>query len=158
VHGLNLFEATWVRGTDTTRVERRVAQFMVNRDAFTLDQDFVVSIDANPEGSDVHLENVLMAWHGDRALEFDGWMVRDLANHRYAFPDGVVLAPGQRLRIFTGGDPAQDVTAPAATEKVLHMGRRAAIWNNTGDLLELVDARGVIVWSEGYGDFFRGGA
>jgi len=140
-------------------VKRRTVQFVVNSSAFYPDQDFQLSIDANPEGRDVHQENVLIEWNGDTPLKLDGWMLRDLANHRYAFPDGVVLVSGQRLRIFSGGDPTQDSIAPSNAEKVLHMGRRAAIWNNTGDLLDLIDAKGVIVMSKGYGNYyFRQGA
>ncbi len=156
--GINIFEATWIRGTDSTRVERRIVQFIVNTSAFYPSQNLQISIDANPKGYDVHQENVLIEWNGDTTLRLDGWMLRDLANHRYAFPDDVILVAGQRLRIFTGGDPDQDSFTPSDAEKVLHMGRRAAIWNNTGDLLELFDANGVIVVSEGYGNFFEQGA
>ena len=62
-------------------------------------------------------------------------------------------------RVFEGDmATGHDSIDPATTEKVVHMGRRAAIWNNTGDLLELIDANGITVASKGYGDFLRGGA
>lgn len=128
---------------------------MVNTSAFYPDEDFQVSIDANPEGRDVDKESVLIEWVGDSPLQLDGWTLRDLAGHRYVMPQGVLLVSGQRLRVYTGGDPSEDSVAPAASEKVLHMGRRAAIWNNHGDLLELIDGSGVIAVSEGYGDYFR---
>lgn len=153
--GLNILEASWIRGADSTRVERTTVQFLVNTSAFYPDQDFQVSIDADPAGRDVDKESVLIEWLGDRPLQLDGWTLRDLAGHRYVMPQGVLLVSGQRLRVFTGGDPGQDSIAPAASEKILHMGRRAAIWNNHGDLLELIDGSGVIAMSEGYGDFFR---
>jgi len=153
--GLNIFETSWVRGTDSTRVERDTVQFIVKVSAFYPDQDFQVTIDADPPGRDVNKESVLIEWNGDSPLQLDGWILRDLAGHRYAIPDGVLMVSGQRLRVFTGGDPAQDSIAPGDNEKVLHMGRRAAIWNNTGDLLELIDVNGVIAVSEGYGDFLR---
>lgn len=152
--GLNIFEASWIRGADSTRVERRTVQFLVDISAFYPDRDFQITIDADPAGRDVDRESVLIEWNGARPLQLDGWTLRDRVGHRYLMPPGVLLVAGQRLRIFTGGDPAQDAVASAVAEKVLHMGRRAAIWNNEGDLLELIDGHGVIAVSKGYGDFF----
>lgn len=156
-NGFNILEASWIRGADSTQVERRTAQFMVDANAFYPDRDFQITFDADPPGRDLDKESVLIEWIGDRLLQLGGWTLRDLAGHRYAIPDGVQLASGQRLRVFTGGNPAQDSVEFSSGEKILHMGRRAAIWNNSGDLLELIDVNGVIAVSEGYGGFFRGG-
>lgn len=153
--GVNIFEASWIRGADSTSVERSAVQFRVRTGVFYPDHDVQVHVDANPPGSDVDSESVLIEWNGPRPLQLDGWTLRDLAGHRYEIPDGVLLVAGQRLRVFTGGNPAENSTAPATSEKVLHMGRRKAVWNNTGDLLELIDPSGVVAVSEAYGDYFR---
>lgn len=158
VDGLNILEASWIRGTDSSQVERTTVQFVVNGSVFYPGQDFHVTIASDPPGHAVDKESVLIEWNGGELLQLDGWTLRDLVGHRYVIPQGVLLVPGQRLRVFTGGDPGADSVAPAETEKVLHMGRRKAVWNNPGDLLELMDPNGVIVVSEGYGDFFRGEA
>lgn len=155
--GLNLFEVSWIRGAGSTQVERRTVQFMVDPAMFYPEQDIRITVDADPPGPDVDAESVLIEWFGSAPLELDGWMIRDQARHRYSIPPGVSLVSGQRLRVFTGRNPHEDDITPTAPEKTLHMGRRAAIWNNTGDLCELVHPNGVTAASKAYGNYLRGG-
>ncbi len=157
VNGLNLFEISWIRGSERTKVDRQVTGFLVDKSALAIGDEFVVSVDADPPGTDVNRENVLLEWNGDKPLDLTHWTIRDRVNHKYKFPSGLVLVAGQTLRIVTGGDPSNDSVDSTAQNKMLYMGRRAAIWNNTGDLLELLDDNGVVVWSHAYGDALAAG-
>lgn len=82
---------------------------------------------------------------GDVALDLTNWGIRDESTrHRYRFPAGFVLEPGELVRIGSGcdwHDNDEDVE--------LFWCASDPVWNNTGDTAFLVDATGRFVdqWS-----------
>ncbi len=93
-------------------------------------------IDADPAGTDLGREHVQLLNAGKSPIDLSGWSLHDAARrpHTYRFADDVQLLPGAPLRLWTGRgrDDRQN----------LHWGRRAAVWNNTGDVAVLRDAEG----------------
>jgi hypothetical protein len=156
VDGINFFEVSWIRGHSDAAVSRRAVAFPVRRDVFYEAGILRISVDANPVGADVDKESVVVEWHGNNTLDMGGWMLRDFANHRYAFPEDMTLSQGHRVRVFTGGDPTGDSYGRHIEMASLHMGRGVAIWNNEGDLAELLDGTGTVVAAKGYGRFLNG--
>jgi hypothetical protein len=89
------------------------------------------------EASNLREEWVEITNRGPITAGLAGWTLSDEANHVYTFPDHATLAPGASLRVRTGiGDD------DAAN---LHWGRRAAVWNNTGDTAYLRSPDGALV-------------
>jgi hypothetical protein len=71
-------------------------------------------------------------------LSLVGWRVLDAgAKHTYRVGE-FTLPPDAPVTLVTGGSAASD------TAEVLHWGRRAAVWNNAGDVVNVVDERGVL--------------
>jgi hypothetical protein len=95
-----------------------------------------LEIRANPAGPDVQAEHVLLHNQGDADVELGGWTLHDAARrpHVYRFATGRRLAAGTTLHLWSGRgkDDAGNV----------YWGRRAAVWNNTGDVAVLLDAEG----------------
>ena len=71
----------------------------------------------------------------------------DLRTHPYgyAFPRGAELAPGETMRVFTQGDPAEDT----ALEK--HWGMTKQILDNSGDVASLSTYTDVRIACTSYG-------
>ena len=67
--------------------------------------------------------------------------------HIYRFP-ALSLRPGQSAFVFTG--PGRNDLSVHG-DFVLFAGRRSAVWNNTGDVAYLRDARGRIIDSRSVG-------
>ncbi|WP_456452273.1 lamin tail domain-containing protein [Hydrogenimonas sp.] len=80
---------------------------------------------------------------GDTTLDIGGWTLSDAKEHLFLFPEGTVVEPGASVRIVTGEG------TPGASE--FYIGRRAAIWNNRGDTVLLIDDKGVLHSSFVYG-------
>jgi micrococcal nuclease len=116
--------------TDAESEVGRVSVVAVHADAEGDDHD-------NPNGEWVVLENT-----GDAELDLTGWTLGDAAGHTYRFPDGVTLAPGERVTLYTGGgtDSADD----------LYWGADGAVWNNDGDTVIVRDAEGDVVVEHEY--------
>jgi hypothetical protein len=95
-----------------------------------------LEIVADPAGTDLQSEHVLLRNQGDTALELGGWTLHDAARrpHVYAFVVARRLAAGASLRLWSGrgSDDADNV----------YWGRRRAVWNNTGDVAILRDPDG----------------
>jgi Lamin Tail Domain len=81
-----------------------------------------------PQGEYVLIEN-------DRFVTADltDWTLEDAAGHKYSFP-AFALVPGATVKVWTG--------IGTNDAENLFMGRRAAIWNNTGDVATLRDSAG----------------
>jgi len=92
-------------------------------------------------------EFVLLANEGGESIDLSGWILRDESStHRYVFADGVVVAPGEGLRIRTGcgNDAGRD----------LYWCADDAVWSNGGDTVILQTASGTVVDRWKYaGDF-----
>jgi micrococcal nuclease len=93
----------------------------------------------NPNGEWIELRNT-----SSGAVDLTGWVVRDESTrHRYAFADGVVIAAGASLRLFTG------TGTDSATER--YWGKQGeSVWNNNGDTVFVLDASGSTVASFPY--------
>ncbi len=86
---------------------------------------------ANLNGEWVEIENM-----GSQPVQLEGFTLSDTANNEFIFPE-VVLAPGERLRVYTGsGTPA-----PGA----IYWGSTSPIWNNDGDVAYLRAPDGSLV-------------
>jgi hypothetical protein len=90
------------------------------------------------------LEEVAIHNGSGTDIELEGWRVVDRAHHVFVFGERT-LEPGATLRVHTGAgrDATDDV----------YMGRRAAVWNNEGDVANVVDPAGVLQLRYGYGRF-----
>lgn len=70
---------------------------------------------------------------GSAAVSLKGWVLKDVSNHRYTFPN-VKIGAGRTMKVHTGS--GTDTTA----DKYQH--RRAYVWNNTSDTATLTKASG----------------
>jgi hypothetical protein len=102
----------------------------------------VLKVEAKPTGREwVTVRNV-----GGFAVDLDGYMLSS-PPYGYAFPRGSVLQPGESMRIYVVGDPAEDT----AFEK--YWGEVGPILNNGGDKVRLRSLRGIeldcYTWANG---------
>jgi micrococcal nuclease len=107
----------------------------------------VVAIEYNPPGNEndnLNDEWVMIRNDSDTLADLTGWTIKDeSASNRFAFPSGFALAPGESVTIHSGC--GQDLGA------VLHWcSVGAAIWNNDGDTVFLLDPSGNIHTTHAY--------
>lgn len=80
-------------------------------------------------------------------VNLQGWTLRDTSRHVYTFGTTYYLAAGSSVRIHTGSG------TNTATNR--YWGRRAYVWNNTGDKAILRNAGGTTIdtcsWGDGSG-------
>ena len=95
-----------------------------------------LEIEADPAGTDLQREQVLLINDGDSPVALGAWLLHDAARrpHVYTFAPTRRLAADATLRLWTrrGSDDASNV----------YWGRRRAVWNNTGDVAVLRDPDG----------------
>ncbi|MFC6988525.1 lamin tail domain-containing protein [Haloplanus sp. GCM10025708] len=105
----------------------------------------VAAVHADAAGNDHENRNdeyLVFENAGASLLDLSSWRVRDAAGHTYRVPDGVVLAPGDRVTLYTGGG--------TDTASALYWGADGAIWNNGGDTVTVVDDDGRVVLERSY--------
>lgn len=99
----------------------------------------ITAVNADPPGDDtlrLNDEWVEVTNYGLRPVPMEGWAVRDeSSSNRFFFPDGFVLLPKRRVRIHSG------CGAPTSEDLFWCVGR-AAVWNNDGDTVFLLDPAG----------------
>ena len=83
--------------------------------------------------SSLNAEFVTLKNTGTTSRNLTGWTVEDLAGHVYTFGN-FTLRPGWKVRIHTGRG------TNTSTDR--YWGRRAYVWNNTGDKAKLHTAAG----------------
>jgi micrococcal nuclease len=93
----------------------------------------------DPAGDDnqkLNEEWVVIRNDGNNLSDMTGWGIKDeSASHRYVFPDGFSLAPGESVRVHTGcGDDF-------GTD-LFWCSVGSAIWNNDGDTVFVTDPSG----------------
>lgn len=92
-------------------------------------------VEFDPKGIDIVGEFVSILNDTGKPIDLGGWVLHDAATlqRRYTFPP-LTLAPGEELKVWSkeGTDDGRN----------LYWGRRQAVWNNTGDVAVLRDARG----------------
>jgi endonuclease YncB( thermonuclease family) len=99
-----------------------------------------LKVTAKPKGREwVTVRNV-----GASAVDLDGYKLSS-PPYGYAFPRGSVLQPGEEMRIYTTGDPAEDT----ALEK--YWGEVGPILNNGGDKVRLRSLREIQIDCYAYG-------
>ena len=97
-------------------------------------------VTAEPRGR----EHVTVANVGAAAVALDGYRLAT-PPYTYAFGPDAVLAPGEKMRIEVGGDPAEDTTL------VKHWGQTGSILTDAGDTVSLESLRGVVLDCYAYG-------
>jgi competence protein ComEC len=97
---------------------------------------------AGDERENLNDEYVVVENTGSSRVDLSGWELADEAGHTYTFPEGTVLAPGEKLTIHTGSG--------TDTETELYWGQSAPVWNNAGDTVILRDDAGRVVTEERY--------
>lgn len=88
-----------------------------------------------PDEDDLNGEWVLLGNLADQDADLTGWMLRDESSeHRYRFPRGTRLRPGEQVTVHTGcgDDGAGD----------LYWCESGPVWNNGGDTALLLDPAG----------------
>lgn len=77
-------------------------------------------------------------------IDLSDWTLKDeSSSHRYSFPGGFALDPGEVVRVFTGcGNDSLD--------ELYWCSSGSAVWNNAGDTGFLLDSQGSIVHSFAY--------
>ena len=112
----------------------------IDIDAFTFDPPGRDSANANAE--------VIVLRNNDSSeVTMSSWILRDeSAQHRYVFPPGFALAPGDRVTVHSGcGDASRTDLYWCASDPV---------WSNGGDTIILQIPDGTIVaWKRYAGDF-----
>jgi len=101
-------------------------------------------VDGNPPGPDDDArrgESAAITNHGDTTIDLEGWVLRDESStHRYRFPAGTELVPGDGLRVYSicGVHPHC-------------FGEWDAVWSNGGDTALLLDPSGNVVSRNRFG-------
>jgi endonuclease YncB( thermonuclease family) len=78
------------------------------------------------------------------AVDLDGYRLQS-PPYSYPFPPGSVLQPGEEMRVWTTGDPAED------TPLVKHWGEVGSFLNDGGDRIRLSSLRGIQLDCYAYG-------
>jgi hypothetical protein len=92
-------------------------------------------------------EHVVVANDGMAAQELTGWTLRSPnGGQTYVFPPGFVLAPGGTVNVHSGaGDPATLNRPPTDLYAT-----KSNVWNNAGDIGQIVDPTGRVVSEKRY--------
>lgn len=97
---------------------------------------------AGPDGDNLTDEYLVFTNPGEDPLQLGGWVVQDEAGKTYTVPEGVELAPDDRLRLVTGAGVDGNGT--------LYWGATGPVWNNDGDVVRVRAENGTLVLREDY--------
>lgn len=89
----------------------------------------------NPSGTDTGEEFIEIVNVGTEPVSLDGWSVRDATAERHVFPPDAMLPPGGVFVLYDSGDHSNLSSAITSTTGSLSL-------NNSGDLIELLEADG----------------
>ena len=98
-------------------------------------------------------ESVTIRNSGPRTVNLGRATLRDRRGNRLRIPSGTRLGARRSLRIITGCDRGR--RRPVRRSSRLFACRRTRVWNDRGDVVRVVDARGIVVAQRGYGAFRR---
>jgi micrococcal nuclease len=107
----------------------------------------IVEVVFDPPGDDTLVLNeewIRIRNDGPNPVDLTGWGIRDeSASNRYRFPESFALAPGESATVHSGcgDDSGSDLFWCSAG---------AAVWNNDGDTVFLLDPSGNIHTSKAY--------
>jgi Lamin Tail Domain/Right handed beta helix region/Bacterial TSP3 repeat len=99
-------------------------------------------------------ESVTIANVSRRAVDLRGHSLRDRSGRRIRFRQRLRLRPGVRLRVVTGC-PARRREAFRRRTR-FYACRKRELWNDSGDVVHLLDTTGRLLSRRGYGRFRRG--
>lgn len=92
-------------------------------------------------GSDTVAENgehVILENTGNRTVDVSGYLIRDAANNKLQIGEGYKLAPGQKLRVYSGPGTNSDEAFYVDGPGVLNNGGDSlALWDSKGKLTDL---------------------
>jgi len=91
----------------------------------------------NPAGSDTGEEFVEIVNVGTEPVSLDGWTLRDATAERHVFPPDAMLQPGGVFVLYDEGDHSNLSSAINSSTGSLSL-------NNSGDLIELLEADGSV--------------
>lgn len=134
-------EATLVDLSDTAFTEAR-GMWASDACSETIDRSIrIIDVEYDPAGRDWQNKSeewVVVRNAGDTATDMAGWILRDESStHRYGFPNGLSLGPGDEMRIRTGcgEDGGTD----------LYWCADDAVWSNGGDTVILQSPAGTVI-------------
>jgi competence protein ComEC len=151
-------EAGTAGGTGTA-TDTLMAESAADAEAGALVLDEISEHHAGP-GSSVADEPLIFANSGDRELDLSGWSVVNDEGRSFTFPEGLTLAPGERVTLHSGGsggnqDPGDEEVGEgrAVDGTDLHWGPRSRSGTEQGDTVTVVTPDDHVVLREPY----RGG-
>ena len=98
--------------------------------------DAVVADPPGPDEADPNAETVTIVNAGEATADLSGWVLKDTtASHRFTFPSGFTLGPGERVLVHTGCGTPTDTDLYWCNSGSL-------VWNNSGDTAYLEDEQG----------------
>lgn len=98
-------------------------------------------------------ESVTIRNTGSRSVNLGGATLRDRSGNRVRIPRGTRLGARRSLRIITGCERGRRKAVRRGSR--LFACRRTRVWNDRGDVVRVVDSRGIVVTQHGYGSFRR---
>ncbi|MFT7581421.1 MAG: hypothetical protein ACI9MR_003097, partial [Myxococcota bacterium] len=101
----------------------------------------IAALMANPTGTDLGQEYIVLANTGDAAAEISDYTISDASRLRHVFAPGTILAAGETLVLFDRGDHGADTVLASTSSLSL---------NNGGDTIVLADAAGANVHTAAY--------
>ncbi len=89
-------------------------------------------------------EWVVIQNDGANPLDMTSWVLKDeSSSHRYQFPTGFQIAPGQQVQVFSG-------CGTNSANELFWCESGSAIWNNSGDTAFLLDPSGNTITTATY--------
>jgi micrococcal nuclease len=103
----------------------------------------VSDVQYNPDGPDnerLEEETVTIVNEGYGRVSMAGWVLRDESSrHRFTFPKGTLLVPGDSVTVVTG--------CSGGPEGAIHWCNDGAVWSNQGDTVIVSDTQGnAVIW------------
>ena len=91
--------------------------------------------------------------NGSRSVNIGRAPLRDRRGNRVRIPRGTRLGARSSLRVITGC--ARGRRRAVRRGSRLYACRRARVWDDRGDVVKVVDTRGIVVAQRGYGRLRR---
>lgn len=85
-------------------------------------------------GGDVDDEYLVFTNDGEDPLDVSGWRVENDSGRSYVFPDGVVVAPGERVTLHSA--------AGTDTDTELYWGSSEPVWSERGGTVTVTTETG----------------
>ncbi len=87
---------------------------------------------------DLKADNVVISNRTSEDVSLNGWsLVSEVGDQKFSFPEGLTLAPGDSVTVWSGPDAHKREKWPTDL-----LWTRSYVWNNTGDAAILVDPHG----------------